>query len=278
MNAPARSLKNDKVTFAVVIGILLCSLIYTSGYTLVVKEENEKFKQELRAIEQEMNVLFEVLPTPDEESVQKKQMILRQVEKIRKDFYHNNISPTSKQELFSQLSGVKTQVGDLEERIKTAIVQNQEISAAAEGSAPDAFGDSAYYVSNTGSPHFKNAAQILPTAPVNLSSEKKVAVYYFRAYSSDKKNRYHRTKSITLELQLQGHIELLNDPFLRIEIRDPENHIITTGKERIRAATEYMASYIFEPDADTKFKKGRYVIRIYSKNNEFQQLTFLFLV
>lgn len=278
MNASPRSLKNDKFTFAVVIGILLCSLIYTSGYTLVVKEENEKFRHELRAIEQEMNVLFEVLPTPDEESVQKKRLILRQVEQIRKDFYHNNISPAGKKALFSQLSGVKTQVGDLEKRVKTVIVQNQQ-KAAAASALPEEVMDSSQFarIINKPLPAGK-AAWHVPIAAVPVSPAKKLAVYYFRAYSSDKKNRYHRTESITLELQLQGDTDVLNDPFLRIEIRDPDNHIISTGQERIRAATEYMTSYVFEPGSGTEFKKGRYVLRIYSVNNQFQQLTFLILV
>jgi hypothetical protein len=46
-------------------------------------------------------------------------------------------------------------------------------------------------------------------------------VYYFRTFSSDKKSRYHRTRHITLQLQLQGDMGLLPDPYLRVEIRDP---------------------------------------------------------
>jgi hypothetical protein len=276
MNAPGRILKNDKFTFAVVIGILLCSLIYTSGYTLVVKDENEKFRNELRAIEQEMTVLLEILPTPDEESMQKKQKILRQVEKIRKDFYHNNISATSKQQLFTQLSGVKTQVGDLEKRVKTVVREHPEKAAASL--EPVALEDTLLHGDRPGTGLSRAAAYIPPDERLLVRPAKKLSVYYFRIFSSDKKNRYHRTNSITIQLQLQGEPDALADPYLRIEIRDPDNYIISNGNERIRASTEYMASYIFEPGPGVQFKKGRYVIRIYSARNDFQQITFLMLV
>jgi hypothetical protein len=118
MNAPGRILKNDKFTFVVVIGILLCSLIYTSGYTLVVKDENEKFRNELRAIEQEMTVLLEILPTPDERVCKKNRKSSGRLKRSEKTFTTIYISATSKQQLFTQLSGVKTQVGDLEKRVR----------------------------------------------------------------------------------------------------------------------------------------------------------------
>ncbi len=277
MNAPGRILKNDKFTFGVVIGILLCSLIYTSGYTLVVKDENEKFRNELRAIEQEMTVLLEVLPTPDKESMQKKQQILRQVEKIRKDFYHNNLSAASKQQLFTRLNGVKTQVGDLEKRVKTVVGEHPE-KAAAASIEPVALEHTLPHGGIPGTGLSRAAAYLPHSEPFLVTPAKKLSVYYFRIFSSDKKNRYHRTNSITIQLQLQGYPDALADPYLRIEIRDPDNYIISNGNERIRASTEYMTSYIFEPGPDVQFKRGRYVVRIYSTRNDFQQITFLMLV
>jgi hypothetical protein len=103
-------------------------------------------------------------------------------------------------------------------------------------------------------------------------------VYYFRTFSSDKKSRYHRTKHITLQLQLQGDMGMLTNPYLRVEIRDPDHHIITGERDRIRAATEYMTSYNFAPTAGQPFKPGRYVVRIFSVDGQFEQITFLILI
>lgn len=278
MSTPARSLKNDKFTFGVVIGILLCSLIYTSGYTLVVKEENEKFKHELKAIEQEMNVLFEFLPTPDAESLHKKQQILRQVANIRKEFYQNDASFVSKKELFSQLGEVKMRVGDLEERVKTVIEKEHEATSLT-ASIPEEEPVEHLLTSDIPQPRpARVTLQAVPVSSQESTPSKKLAVYYFHAYSSDKKSRYHRTRHLNVQLQLQGDVTLLTDPYLRIEIRDPDNNIITDEKDRIKAASEYMTSYLFELPPGQAFKKGRYVIRIYSADNQFQQLTFLFLV
>ncbi|MBD0257689.1 MAG: hypothetical protein ICV83_18405 [Cytophagales bacterium] len=270
-------MKNDKVTFAVVIGILFCSLIYTSVYTLVVKEENEKFKHELKAIEQEMNVLFEVLPTPDAESTQRKRQILRQVALIRKNFYQNNVSPVSKQELIAQLGEVKNQVGALEERVKTVIEEEQQ-QAAAVGPPLEEEEPGTLVPLELPRPHaVKVSVHPLPVRHSGTSPQKKLSVYYFRTFSSDKKSRYHRTKHITLQLQLQGDMGLLPDPYLRVEIRDPNHRIITGEKDRIRAATEYMTSYDFVPEDAQPFKPGRYAVRIFSADGQFQQLTFLIL-
>ncbi len=278
MNTPARSLKNDKFTFAVIIGILFCSLIYTSVYTLVVKEENEKFKHELKAIEQEMNVLFEVLPTPDAESTQRKRQILQQVAHIRKNFYQNNVSPVSKKELIAQLGEVKTQVGNLEQRVKTVIEAEQQrtASAAPRGEEPEP--DTLLPVAFSEPRPVRVAMHPLPVRTPEATPGKKLSVYYFRTFSSDKKSRYHRTKHITLQLQLQGDISLLTDPYLRVEIRSPDNRIITGDRDRIRAATEYMTSYDFVPEDGQPFAPGRYVVRIFSADGQFQQITFLILI
>ncbi len=278
MNTPARSLKNDKVTFAVVIGILFCSLIYTSVYTLVVKEENEKFKYELKAIEQEMNVLFEVLPTPDAESTERKRRILQQVAYIRKNFYQNNVSPVSKQELIAQLGEVKNQVGHLEQRVKTVIDEEQQRAASATPPREEEEPDTLLPLELPQPRTVKVAMHPLPVRPLETTTPKKLSVYYFRTFSSDKKSRYHRTKHITLQLQLQGDMGMLPDPYLRVEIRDPDNHIITGDRDRIRAATEYMTSYDFVPTQGQPFKPGRYAIRIYSADRQFQQITFLILL
>jgi hypothetical protein len=278
MNTPARSLKNDKVTFGVIIGILFCSLIYTSVYTLVVKEENEKFKHELRAIEQEMNVLFEVLPTPDVESTRRKQRILRQVADIRKNFYQNNVSPVSKQELIAQLGEVKNQVGDLEERVKTVIEAEQQRAASAAPTPQEEEPDTLPQLALPQPRAVKVAMQPLPVRTVGTTPPKKLSVYYFRTFSSDKKSRYHRTRHITLQLQLQGDMGMLTDPYLRVEIRDPDNHILTGERDRIRAATEYMTSYNFAPPEGAPFKPGRYAVRIFSDDGQFQQITFLILI
>ena len=278
MNTPARSLKNDKVTFAVVIGILFCSLIYTSVYTLVVKEENEKFKHELKAIEQEMNVLFDVLPTPDAESTQRKRHILQQVALIRKNFYQNNVSPVSKQELIAQLGEVKIQVGALEERVKTVIEEEQQQAAAAGLPREEAEPEPLAPMEPPRPRAVKVSVHPLPERPPETSPPKKLSVYYFRTFSSDKKSRYHRTRHITLQLQLQGDMGLLPEPYLRVEIRDPDHRIITGEKDRIRAATEYMTSYDFVPEDGQPFKPGRYAVRIFSANGQFEQLTFLILI
>jgi hypothetical protein len=278
MNTPARSLKNDKVTFGVIIGILFCSLIYTSVYTLVVKEENEKFKHELRAIEQEMNVLFEVLPTPDAESTRRKRRILQQVADIRKNFYQNNVSPVSKQELIAQLGEVKDQVGDLEERVKTVIEAEQQRAASAVPLPEEEEPDTLLPLELPKPRAVKVAMQPLPVRTPGTTPPKKLSVYYFRTFSSDKKSRYHRTKHITLQLQLQGDMGMLTDPYLRVEIRDPDNHILTGERDRIRAATEYMTSYHFAPPEGEPFKPGRYAVRIFSDDGQFQQITFLILI
>ena len=278
MNTPARSLKNDKVTFAVIIGILFCSLIYTSVYTLVVKEENEKFKHELRAIEQEMNVLFEVLPTPDVESTRRKRRILQQVADIRKNFYQNNVSPVSKQELIARLGEVKNQVGDLEERVKTVIEEEQQRAASVPPPPEEEEPDTLLPLDLPQPRAVKVAMQPLPVRTLGTTPPKKLSVYYFRTFSSDKKSRYHRTRHITLQLQLQGDMAMLPDPYLRVEIRDPDNHILTGDRDRIRAATEYMTSYHFAPPAGEPFKPGRYAVRIFSDDGQFQQITFLILI
>jgi hypothetical protein len=278
MNTPARSLKNDKVTFVVVIAILFCSLIYTSVYTLVVKEENEKFKHELKAIEQEMNVLFEVLPTPDAESTQRKQRILQQVAHIRKNFYQNNVSPVSKQELIVQLGEVKNEVGHLEKRVKTVIEEEQQRAALVVPPRPEAAPDPLPPVEPSQPLAVKVSMQPLPVRTLETTPAKKLSVYYFRTFSSDRKSRYHRTKHITLQLQLQGDMGVLADPYLRVEIRDRDNHIITGDRDRIRAATEYMTSYDFVPADGQPFKPGRYAVRIFSADGQFEQLTFLILL
>ena len=278
MNTPARSLKNDKFTFAVIIGILFCSLIYTSVYTLVVKEENEKFKHELKAIEQEMNVLFEVLPTPDAESTQRKRQILQQVADIRKNFYQNNVSPVSKKELIAQLGEVKTQVGNLEQRVKTVLGEEQQRAASVAPSQQEPAPDTLPPLAFPEPRPVRVAMHPLPVRTLETTPAKKLSVYYFRTFSSDKKSRYHRTRHITLQLQLQGDISMLTDPYLRVEIRAPDNRIITGGKDRIRAATEYMTSYEFAPEDRQPFQPGRYVVRIFSADGQFQQITFLILI
>jgi hypothetical protein len=277
MNTPARSLKNDKVTFVVIIGILFCSLIYTSVYTLVVKEENEKFKHELKAIEQEMNVLFEVLPTPDAESTRRKRRILQQVADIRKNFYQNNVSPVSKQELIAQLGEVKNQVGDLEERVKT-VIEEQQRAASTTPAPEEAEPDTLLPLELPQLRVVKVAMPPLPVHALGTTPPKKLSVYYFRTFSSDKKSRYHRTRHITLQLQLQGDMGMLPDPYLRVEIRDPDNHILTGERDRIRAATEYMTSYNYAPPDGHPFKPGRYAVRIFSDDGQFQQITFLILI
>ncbi len=276
MNIPLHGAKSEKFTFTIVIGILLFSLIYISGYTMLVKEENEQFRHEIKAIQQEMDVLFEFLPARDPESIHRQRQITQRVATIQNQFYQGNISHNRKQALLSQLSELKSHVGELKTHVRkvAADEQSRQLRLAAEAASvevPEA---------SLTEPIVTLVERIPPpvvAAPVKVIIENKLSVYYFKAFSSDPKNRHQRTRFIAIELQLKGDASPTGGELLLMEIRDPENYIINTNTERIRAATDFKTSHRFLP-VNHAFKKGRYSIRIYKEDSDFQSVTFLDLM
>ncbi len=194
---------------------------------------------------------------------------------IQQQFYENTNPVTRKQILLAQLGELKEEVGKLKTHVKKVVVdeQNRQVMLAVHSAAGKT------EETLPGEPKIIVVGQVqpIPAPTVQVIVQNKLSVYYFKAFSSDHKNRHQRTRSISVELQLTGDVSAAGDGLLVVEIRDPENNIISTGTERIRASSDFTTDFTFIP-VKHSFKKGRYSVRIFKDDIEFQSVTFLDLV
>jgi hypothetical protein len=250
----------------------------------MVKEENEKFKSEIQAIHTEMQVLLELLPTKDSASLLQQQQIFHQVVQMEAEFNDTYTSWQRRQQIAKQLSSLRGDVSGLKTHLKKTVPvgelneDKQDATEIMEASMRKKYAEQR--LSQTQKEEIdrlKAQISLLEKKPGRENIDDKLAVYYFNAFSSDRKNRAAKTTSLTVELQLKGNFSKLKNEHLQIEIRDPRNHVITTPHDHIHITTDYVSTLVIEPSG-YEFIKGRYSIRLHSKGTDLQSVTFLTLL
>ena len=289
MSYQVSSLKPEKITFTVIISILLFSLIYISSSTFLLRNENLKFKNHVESAKKEINLLLRVdIPTKDSVIEEQKHEILIQATRIEEELSRNRMSAEERKILRQKLESLRRQAGKLREKI-TQTEQEQIEEARRIISMSNNKKDSLLGA-------YKNQVAMLQRKVKTLEDERKerprpvvttrtvvvkekLNTFYFSARPSDRRNRASRTDFIILQLQLKGDVSTLKCHWLQIEIRDPDNNIITDQRDKIEAASDHRTEYMFMPTLPRKvFTKGKYSIKIFCPDSDYEHIEFFSLV
>jgi len=286
MQYESGTLKNEKITFSVIIGILLFSLVYISTSTFWLKNENQKFKTKVILAHQEISHLLTFdLPSKDSTINYQREEILHQADLIQQVIAENKVSEEEKLKLFNKLAKYINQAKKLRNQIQ--IVEKEQMEQANYMLAGRAANkkDSllkTYLKEIVSLRYQKNLLISARKIPEEIEEKpiikEKISVFYFSARASDRKNRANKTDYIFLNLQLKGDLSTLKCSTLQVEIRDPNNNIITDHRDRILVTNLYKTEYIFKPLIRKSLIKGKYSIRIFCENSDFQHIDFLTFV
>lgn len=278
MNIKVNNLKYEKFTFSVLIGIMLLSLVYISMYTLSMKEKLEGFHKDMQAVHQEMNLLLEFIPAKDSIIILQKEQIISQMEVLRKEMKRSELSEQQRNQLWQKMNQLKKQLIDLKhlsegyQQTQVAILsESSQVSMASQRK------DTLLQSKEREISALKEVIKSLQNQKPDVIVHHKLSVYYLTAVSQDKKNRVSRTNYINIQFQLKGDISLIKDKYLHIEVRDPSHKIISSERDKVRMNNQFITNYRFEPFR-YKFIKGKYSIRVYSTDSDFQSVTFLTLI
>lgn len=277
----SNSLKSEKFTFIVLICIMLFSLIYMSSYSLLMQTKLDHFQEGIVAIHKEMAILQEFLPEKDSLINLQKQKIIEQMIDVQREIAKSQTSEEERKRLSGKLEDLRNQIMVLKmvakEKIYTMPVVVQQPLYQAQKPVIKLTNDTVILAKDKEIAKLKAVIAELKAIKPSVILKDKLAMYYFTVVSSDKKSRANRTKTINMQFQLKGNMDSLKDKFLYIEIRDPSHKVISTPKDKLRISNHFVSEYIFEP-ANYAFSKGKYSIKIYSQEVEFQTVTFLKLI
>jgi hypothetical protein len=279
MNPQIKNLKSDKITFTVLIGIMLLSLIYISGYSILMKDKMESFEKQMHTIHQEMKILLEFIPSKDSVINLQKQQIFSQIQEIQKELTRNQSSEEDKEKLLNRMRQLKQQVDLLKVQAKQTIQENPVTDSKPNIQIVEKVivNDTLLHMKEKEIARLKNIISYMESNGADLIIRNKLSVYYLTAVSSDKKNRASKTEFFNIQFQLKGDIASIHEKYLYIEVRDPAHRIISTERDKVRITNHYLSDYKFLP-FKYEFIKGKYSIRIYTKDSDFQSVTFLNLL
>lgn len=277
MNSKIDNLKNEKFTFSALIGIMLISLVYISMYTLSMKENIDSFKQDMQAIHREMNLLLEFIPEKDSVIAYQKNKIVLQMERIQLELNKNELSQQQRTELINRLNELKQEVYTLKKQAEQPAQAQIAIVNQPAAVISVKQNDTLLELKDKEIAKLKGIIESLKNQPTDVNNPHKLSVYYLTAVSQDKKNRASRTNYLNIQLQLKGDISQVRNKYLHIEVRDPSHRVISSESDKIRIVNQYITAYRFEPFR-YKFIKGKYSIRIYTPDSDFQSVTFLTLI
>src|SRR3712207_3472285 len=116
------NLKSEKLTFIVLICIMLFSLIYMSSYSVLMQNKIDHFQQDIAAINKEMAILQEFLPEKDSVIQNQKQKIFKQVRAIEIEIRKNKLSEEEKGKLATRLRELKDQIAELKTQAKEKLI------------------------------------------------------------------------------------------------------------------------------------------------------------
>jgi hypothetical protein len=283
------SLRREKITFTLIICILLFSLIYISTSTLLLKNENLKFSTAVASTQREINTLLNVeIPVKDSVITQQKTELQKQAYQIEQALMQTQISADEREKLKVKLQSLRRQAGKLRERIKTA--ENEQKRQAdrllmARTDRKDSLLQMYQKevtvlrrkVAGLESAYDQQKEETQAVASIKPVVKEKVSTVYFSARPDDRKNRASKSSLVFIQMQLKGDINTMRCRSLQVEIRDPENHIITDQQDRIRISAEYKTEYIFKPLRNT-LVRGKYSIRVFCEGSDFQHIDFFTLV
>jgi hypothetical protein len=278
------SLKREKITFCIVISILLFSLIYITSSTLILKNENLKFRNQVQIAKNEIELLLNYkIPVKDSLIEKQKTAIREQMKQIEAILSQNKNAEQDKQSLADKLNFLKQQARELRLQI-AAIEEKQTLALKSSDIREMTERDSLIRIyqrqiaelrREVESMSKKNRTTVITQTVVK--EKDKISAFYFSARPSDRKNRASKTEFIFIQLQLRGEISTMTCSSLQVEIRDPNNVIITDQLDKIKASTNFKTEYLFKP-AKKSLIKGKYSIRVYCESSGFQHIDFFTLV
>lgn len=279
MNPQLNNLKSDKITFTALIGIMLLSLIYVSGYSILMKDKMDSFEKQMHTIHQEMKILLEFIPSKDSVIYLQKQQISSQIQEIQKELAKNHSSEEDKKRLFHKMVQLKQQVDKLKVQAKQSLQEDPVAEAipSIQIIEREIVNDTLLRLKEQEINRLKNIITHLESNEADLIIRNKLSVYYLTAVSSDKRNRAGKTEFLNIQFQLKGDITSIHEKYLYIEVRDPSHRVISNERDKVRITNHYLSDYKFLP-FKYEFIKGKYSIRIYTKDSDFQSVTFLNLI
>jgi hypothetical protein len=288
MSYNVNSLRREKITFTLIISILLFSLIYISSSTIVLRNENLKFKNTVDNTRKEIDLLLTVdIPSKDSAIAEQKLYILNQSKIIEEELAKGKHSEDEKRILRAKLDSLKVQANEL--RVAISRLEKEQIEETRRMiSMSESKKDSMLEI-------YKNQVAVLQKKIKSLESEnrstpqtvlttktiikEKLSTFYFSARPSDRKNRASRTDFVIMQLQLKGDMTTVRCRWLQVEIRDPNNTIITDQRDRIEGSSDHRTEYMFMPEVPRKtFIKGKYSIRVFCQGSDYEHVEFFSLI
>jgi phage host-nuclease inhibitor protein Gam len=266
------TLENEKRIFMVIISIMLLSLVFMSVSYRVVKDKNEEFQQDLAAVSAELDLLVELLPEKDLQISQKEEEIRFLARELKTAINNYDLSKGERDALANRLQKLKTEVKMLKQEVKHYQENEKEKLRLVMLTDTVMHGDSAI------EENYRNEIAFLKRTIDELSNRKpgvvvknKLSAYYFEAMSSDRRSRASKTEYLSINLQLRGDVSYVNG-LLRLEVVDPENNLITEKVHKVRASNNEVINIRFVPRLH-KFIKGKYLIRLYAADSDFETKT-----
>jgi anion-transporting ArsA/GET3 family ATPase len=225
-----------------------------------------------------MDLLLEFIPEKDLVIALQKKQIISQIDELHQEMKKNELSEQQREQLLQKMNHLKRQLielknlSDTDSHTQAAIMyQPDQVLMASQEK------DTLLESKEREIAELKNIIMNLQNQKPDVIVHHKLSVYYLTAVSQDKRNRASRTNYVNIQFQLKGDISLMKEKYLHIEIRDPSHRIISTEKDKVRMNNQFITSYRFEP-VRYKFIKGKYSIRVYSTDSDFQSVTFFTLI
>jgi hypothetical protein len=200
------------------------------------------------------------------------------MEKIQLELTKNELSEQQRNKMLQKLNQLKQQVYILQGQAKQSTEIHKKIASDHNQVEYVVYEkDTLLQIQQKEIARLKEIIDNLKSQKQDIIVQNKLSVYYLTALSQDKRNRASRTNYINIQLQLKGDISHVQNKYLYIEVRDPSHKIISTERDKLRITNQYITDYRFEPFR-YKFIKGKYSIRIYSLDSDFQSVTFFTLI
>jgi hypothetical protein len=243
-----------------------------------MKERMDAFNKDIQAVHQEMNLLLEFIPVKDSLITLQKNQIISRIDELQKEVKKSELSEQHRNQLLQKMHQLKHQLVELKNLAQTyKLTQTAILPQSSQVSIASQEKDTLLESKEKEIAELKNMIISLQKQKPDVIIHHKLSVYYLTAASQDKRNRASRTNYINVQFQLKGDISLIKEKFLHIEIRDPSHRIISSEKDKVQMNNQFITSYRFEPFR-YQFIKGKYSIRVYSTNSDFQSVTFLTLI
>lgn len=270
------TLENEKRIFMVIISTMLLSLIFMSVSYRFVKDKNEEFQQDLVSVSAELDLLMELLPEKDKEISQQEEKIRDLAQELKHAVENHNLTKVERDALAQKIAVLKKEMGKLKlevkyyqekelEKIATVILANNEANEYGDSMVAENYRNEIAFL--------KRTIYELTTRTPSVVVKNRLSAYYFQAVSSDKRSRASKTSFLLINLQMRGDVSLING-VLQLEVVDPQNNLVTEKNHKVRVTADNIIDIKFMPE-DYKFIKGRYHIRLYSHEGDFETKTFI---